>query len=139
MKSLCTLFSIFLISFCANAQIGYQVALLNTATGEARANETVTVELTISDSAGATIYTGSQTATTNELGILSLAVGDATTFDNVDWSKLPLYISATVDGTLIGRTQILNVPVAEYAKRTGTLTVGKTLLWCVEKWGERVF
>ena len=128
-----------MLCICANAQIGYQVALLNTATGEARANETVTVELTINNSAGTTIYSGSQTATTNELGILSLAVGDATTFDNVDWSKLPLYISATVDGTLIGRTQILNVPVAEYAKRTGTLTVGKTLLWCVEKWGERVF
>ena len=33
-----------------------------------------------------------------------------------------LFISATVDGTLIGRSQILNVPVAEYAKQTGVLT-----------------
>jgi len=118
-------------AICANAQIGYQVALLNTATGEARANETVSVSLTISNSAGTAIYSGSQTATTNEFGILSLSVGDATTFDGVDWSKLPFYISATVDGTLIGKTQILNVPVAEYAKRTGVLT--KEIL-CSKTW-----
>jgi len=131
MKSVSLIFIICLISLCANAQIGYQVALLNTATGEARANETVSVSLTISNSAGTAIYSGSQTATTNEFGILSLSVGDATTFDGVDWSKLPFYISATVDGTLIGKTQILSVPVAEYAKRTGALT--KEIL-CSKTW-----
>lgn len=115
-------FSAVNLGFC---QIGYQVALLDKATGEPRVNETVAVDLTISDSAGGTIYSGSQTATTNEFGMLSLAVGDTTTFSNVDWSKLPLFISATVDGTLLGRTQILSVPVAEHAKHTGTLTKEK--------------
>lgn len=111
------------IGFVAvKGQIGYQVTLLNTATGEPRANETVSVYLDITDSAGGVIYSGTQTATSNDFGVLSLTVGNATTFDNVDWSKLPFFVSATVDGTLIGRSQILSVPVAEYAKHTGQLT-----------------
>lgn len=43
------------------------------------------------------------------------------TFADVDWTKLPFYIEATVDGTLIGKSQLLSVPVAEYAKRTDEL------------------
>ena len=65
------------ISTTAQAQIGYQVSLLNTATGEPRANVTVNAQVTITDSQDNTIYTGSQQATTNDFGVLSLAVGDA--------------------------------------------------------------
>lgn len=114
-----------------SAQIGYQVALINNATGEPRALETVAVDVEISNSAGVVIATSRQSATTNELGLLSLTVGDSDTFANVDWTKLPLFISATVDGTLIGKTQILSVPVAEYAKHTGELTVEKL---CSKTW-----
>ena len=99
-----------------NAQIGYQVSLLNSATGEPRANETVSVDVEISNSEGAVICSETKSATTNEFGVLSLQVGNATTFENVDWSKLPLYVSATVDGIMVGKSQILNVPVAEAAK-----------------------
>ena len=115
----------------SQAQIGYQVSLLNTATGEPRANENVQVSVSITDAQGTSVYDGTQTAATNDFGILSLTVGNASTFDNVDWTKLPLYISATVDGILVGRSQILNVPVAEYAKRTGSLT--KEIL-CSKTW-----
>ena len=120
-----------LISLSLQAQIGYQLAVLNNATGEPRANESVKVDLTITNSAGGTVFTGSQTAMTNEFGIASLTVGDSETFANVDWNKLPLYISATVDGKLIAKTQILSVPVAEYVKYTGTLS--KELL-CSKVW-----
>ena len=106
----------------ANAQIGYQVSLLDNATGEPRADETVTVEIAITDSKGKTICSERKSATTNDFGVLSLTVGNSSTFTDADWSALPFFISATVDGTLIGRSQILNVPVAEYAKQTGVLT-----------------
>ena len=105
------------ISTTAQAQIGYQVSLLNTATGEPRANVTVNAQVTITDSQDNTIYTGSQQATTNDFGVLSLAVGDASTFANADTGKMPFFISVSVDGTLIGRSQILNVPVAEVANK----------------------
>ena len=106
----------------ANAQIGYQVSLLDNATGEPRADETVTVEIAITDPNGKAICSERKSATTNDFGVLSLTVGNSSTFTDAVWSALPFFISATVDGTLIGRSQILNVPVAEYAKQTGVLT-----------------
>lgn len=120
MKTLNTIlfsFILFIVSQQTNAQIGYQVSLLNSATGEPRAGETVSVSITLTNSANATIYSQTQSATTNDFGILSLAIGNANTFNNVDWSKLPFFISAYVDGKQIGRSQILTVPVAEYAKK----------------------
>jgi len=98
------------------AQIGYQVSLLNTATGEPRANVTVNATVTITNSKNEVIYTGTQTATSNDFGVLSLTVGNADTFKNVDFSKLPFFIEVDVDGQMIGKSQILNVPVAEAAK-----------------------
>ena len=110
------------ISLYSSAQIGYQVSLLNNATGEPRADETVTVEIAITDSNGKAICSERKSATTNDFGVLSLTVGNSSTFTDADWSALPFFISATVDGTLIGRSQILSVPIAEYAKQAGILT-----------------
>ena len=111
---LCILANMFV---AAHAQIGYQIALLNTATGEARANTSVNATVTITDSANGVVYTGTQRVTSNDFGILSLVIGDANTFGNVDTSKMPFFIEVSVDGTLIGKSQILSVPVAEVAKR----------------------
>lgn len=122
MKKLFWILTVLLVSVSAYAQIGYQVALLNNATGEPRANETVGVQISITNSKGGVLYSGSQSATTNDFGIISLTVGKETTFNSLSSDQLPLFISATVDGILIGKSQVLSVPVAEYAKNTGTLT-----------------
>jgi len=108
---LCSLFSL-----GAKAQIGYQVSLLNTATGEPRANVTVNATATITDSKGGVLYTGTQKVTSNDFGVLSLTVGNAETFRGIDFAKMPFFIEVSVDGKSIGKSQILNVPVAEAAK-----------------------
>ena len=95
-----------------SAQIGYQVSLLNTATGVPRANETVTCLIELSNIDGV-FYTQTQTVTTNDFGVLSLQIGNETTFQSTDATKLPLFVSVTVDGTLVGKSQILSVPLAE--------------------------
>ena len=121
MKNLKKIFlaSVFVaVAQMSRAQIGYQVSLLNSATGEPRANETVSVFVQITNSVGESIYGQTQSATTNDFGILSLAIGNANMFNNVDWSKRPLFISATVDGKFLGKTQILTVPVAGYARNS---------------------
>ena len=64
----------------ANAQIGYQVSLLDNATGEPRADETVTVEISLTDSNGKTLCSERKSATTNDFGVLSLTVGNSYTF-----------------------------------------------------------
>ena len=109
--------SLLLFATSAKAQIGYQVSLLNKATGEPRANTTVNATITITDSQDGIVYTGTQRATSNDFGVLSLAVGNADTFQKVDTGKMPLFISVSVDGTLIGKTQILSVPMAEVASK----------------------
>ena len=98
------------------AQIGYQVSLLNKTTGKPRANVTVDAEVTITNSDDEEIYKGTQRATSNDLGVVQLKVGNQGTFKDVDWSKLPFFIEVSVDGTVIGKSQILTVPLAEAAK-----------------------
>lgn len=110
------------MAITAHCQVGYQVSLLDTKTGEPRTNEKVSVTITISDSKGNTICDEKKTVTSDAFGVLSMTVGNNNTFANVNWQNLPLKISATVDGILIGSSDILTVPVAEYAKRTGVLT-----------------
>ena len=102
-----------LVSF---AQIGYQVSLLNASTGEPRANVSVEAEVTITNSDDEEIYKGTQRATSHDFGVIQLTVGNQSTFKDVDWSKLPFFIEVSVDGTVIGKSQILTVPIAEAAK-----------------------
>ena len=112
-------FIIFALFFCmqnVSAQIGYQEALLNTATGKPRAGETVNVAIELTNKKGETFYFEKQTATSNDFGVLSLIIGNENTFKNADWTKLPFFIGVAVDGVLIGKTQILSVPLAEVAK-----------------------
>ena len=116
MKKSFIIIALLAMVFSLKAQIGYQVSLLNTATGEPRANENVEVTIEITDSEGTSICKETKNAITNDFGVLSLQVGNSTTFENADWSKLPFFVSATVDGILVGKSQILNVPVAEAAK-----------------------
>lgn len=115
-------------SIAAHAQIGYQVSLLNSATGQPRAGETVTVDIKLTNSENATVYTTQQKATSNDFGVLSLSVGDAKTFDELDWNKLPLYIEVSIDGVLIAKSQVLSVPVAEYAKKSGVVLTKELLI-----------
>lgn len=106
-------------SIVVHAQIGYQVSLLNSATGQPRAGETVTVDIKLTNCENNEVYTTQQKATSNDFGVLSLSVGDAETFEELDWNKLPLYIEVSIDGVLIAKSQVLSVPVAEYAKKSG--------------------
>lgn len=106
-----------MIAGAAAAQVGYQVSLLNTATGEPRANTAVNAKVEITDSQDNIIFSGTQKATSNDFGVLQLTVGDAETFSKADTGKMPFFISVTVDGLLIGKSQILSVPVAEVANK----------------------
>ena len=112
------IFSLFglLLHVDMQAQIGYQVSLLNSATGEPRVNVSVEAEVTITNSDDEEIYKGTQRATSNDFGVIQLTVGNQSTFKDVNWNKLPFFIEVSVDGTVIGKSQILTVPIAEAAK-----------------------
>lgn len=124
-----------LSSLTAKAQIGYQISLLNTATGEPRANVTVNAQVTITDSQGKTVCSETKRATSNDFGVLSLTVGKEDTFKNADSGALPFFIEVSVDGKLIGKSQILSVPMAEIAGKLKSSFTKEDLLgtW---KWRE---
>ena len=129
-KILCGMLFCIATSFTAKAQIGYQVSLLNTATGEPRTNVTVNAAVTITDSKGGVIYSGSQSATSNDFGVLSLTVGNANTFKNVDFSKLPFFIQVSVDGKMIGpNTQCA---CGRSGKDFGTNNIRRRNMWNME-------
>ena len=112
MKKLSFFIAFICISIFSNAQIGYQVSLLNTATGEPRANERVTAKVEITDSKNNVIFSDNMDGLTNDFGVLSLTIGNSQTFADVNMVNYPFYISVTVGGVLIGKTQILSVPFA---------------------------
>ena len=132
MKQLTMMLCLLAGAMCAKAQIGYQISLLNTATGEPRANETVTVTVSLSNSAGEVFYSETKSATTNDFGVLSLSVGNADTFKEVDLTKMPFFIEASANGVMIGKSQILSVPVAEVAKRLAPTLTEEEL--CSKTW-----
>ena len=117
MKKMLLLLCLVTVVMGTKAQIGYQISLLNTATGEPRANETVTVSVSLSNNANEVFYTETKSATTNDFGVLSLSIGNADMFANVDLSKMPFFIEVTANGVMIGKSQMLSVPVAEVAKQ----------------------
>ncbi len=116
----------------AHAQIGYQISLLNTATGEPRANEKVNVTVTLTNNEGGVIFAGNQSATTNDFGVLSLTIGNADTFKKVDLSKMPFWVEVSANGVMIGKSQVLSVPVAEVAKRVAPAITTEEL--CSKTW-----
>lgn len=116
MKKILSVSFLLFYASLVNAQIGYQVSLLNSATGVPRANENVKVKIEITNSDNKVICSEEKNATSNDFGVLSLSVGNDKVFEDVDWSKAPFYVSATVDDILIGKSQLLSVPIAEVAK-----------------------
>ena len=135
MKRYSAIVLLLFVTSITSAQIGYQVSLLNSATGQPRAGETVTVDIKLTNSENATVYITQQKATSNDFGVLSLSVGDAKTFDELDWNKLPLYIEVSIDGVLIAKSQVLSVPVAEYAKKSGFVLTKEFLASKTWTWG----
>lgn len=133
---LCCLY-IALFNIQTLAQIGYQVSLLNSATGEPKAFTTVDAQVILTNSSSETIFTTTQSVTSNDFGVISLSIGDDDTFKNMDWNKLPFFISVKIDNILIAKSQILSVPIAEYAKSSGGCLTKEILL--KNKWINKEF
>lgn len=130
-KAIASIAICLLCAFGMNAQIAYQVTLMDQSKGTPRANETVSATVTISDNNGKILCTTTESVTTNDFGMLSIKVGNSESFESISQSSLPLWVEAKVGGVTIGKSQILNVPVAEYARHSGQLT--KEIL-CRKTW-----
>jgi uncharacterized protein (TIGR02145 family) len=114
--------------------ISYQ-AIVRTAEGTVT-NDTVGVQVSIlqGSETGEAVYTERHTQVTGSTGLLTFEIGTGTptngTFSDIDWSTGLYYIKSEIDPTgnssytITGTFQLLSVPYALHAQRTGRSSVG---------------
>ena len=98
------------------------------------ANTTVGIQLSVLQGtvSGNAVYTETQTPTTNANGLVSLQIGTGAnqtgTFASINWANGPYFIKTETDPTggtnysITGTQEILSVPYAMYAAKSGDAT-----------------
>jgi len=84
---------------------------------------------------GSSVYTETQSTTTNTNGLVSIEIGTGSTtddFSTIDWANGPYFIKTETDPTtaggmnytITGTSQLMSVPYALYAKTSGSSVAG---------------
>jgi len=139
MKKLFTLLAAVTLSAMLFAQapqsFSYQTVIRD-ASWQVLSNQNISLEISIIEDVanGTAIYTESHSATTNELGLVNLSIGDGGvmfgSWSNIDWGNHTYFIEVAVDVTggtsyiVMGTTQLRSVPYALYAETSGSMLPG---------------
>jgi len=106
------------IVFCQAPQAFNYQAILRNSDGTVKANETVSLQVSLINDAGSSSYMEIHNTQTNQLGLVNLVIGEGVTSDDlstVDWANGPYFLDITVNGVSMGSSPILSVPYALYA------------------------
>ena len=105
-------------------------AVVRDAGGHIIANKQVSIRISIirGNSTGTVIYSEEFSPTTNTYGLVNLTIGrqKPEEFNQIDWSQKPCFIKVELDPEgginyiLSGTSQLLSVPYALYAEKTGS-------------------
>jgi hypothetical protein len=133
------LFTFFIATLNVFAQapqkMSYQ-AIIRDASNTLLKNQQVAMQISILQGSvnGTAIYIETQTATTNNNGLVGIEIGTGTStagaFSTIDWSVGPYFIKTETDpsgGTsysISGTSQLMSVPYALYAATSGSSTPG---------------
>lgn len=100
----------------------YQTVVRN-ASGETINNQwvTITVEILQGGASGTVVCIESFVVLTNEFGLVNLEVGSQfpAAFSVIDWANGPYFIRVSLNGNIMGTSQLLSVPYALYAEKAG--------------------
>ena len=109
------------------ASFSYQAVLRNSS-GQLMENQSVTVDVEILEgsASGTSVFTESHMVTTNAYGLVSLEIGSVNDLSALSWSVNDYFISISVDGMLMGTSQLLSVPFAMHAN---TATMAENVHW----------
>lgn len=94
-------------------------AILRNSDGSIRSNETVSLQISIANNIGMSQYLEVHNTQTNELGLVSVVIGEGTSTDDlssVEWAYGPYFLDVVVNGTSLGSNPILSVPYSLYAE-----------------------
>jgi uncharacterized protein (TIGR02145 family) len=129
MKKFVYFLALFLVAQTILAQtpqmFKYQ-AVARDSEGTIMANSTVAVQVEILQGAadGSAVLSETHNTTTNNFGLLNLEIGSIETADMalINWANGPYFVRITINGTVMGTSQLLSVPFAEYAMSANNAT-----------------
>ena len=113
------------------------------AAGNIIGNQQVSLQFSVHETTitGTTVYQETHLATTTDLGLVNLAIGEGTatvgTFSTIDWGTSSHYLQVELDpagGSSyadLGTTQLMSVPYALHAKTAESLTVSSASPWSI--------
>ncbi len=123
--------------------INYQ-AVARDKSGTSISGKTLSLRLSIEDASGKILYQETQSATTNNFGLFSLAIGKGKvvsgTFSSIDWSKGSRFLQVEIDSAntsnyvQLGTTEMQAVPYALYAENSGGSIISN---WTIS--GDNIF
>jgi len=110
-------FTALLIKAQTPNQFKYQATLRNS-DGSIMAEENVDIDIKILEGSesGTAVFTETHNVTTTAYGVVSLNVGSVEDLTVVNWGDNDYFLEISVDGTVIGTSQILSVPYTLYSK-----------------------
>ncbi len=122
MKAFLLTFTAVIIAIAAFAQtpqsFNYQ-AVLRDANGQVLANHDVEIGIVLlqGSATGTEVFSEIHPVTTNGFGLANLQIGSENTtgMENIDWNAGPYFIKISVDGSVMGTSQLLSVPYALFA------------------------
>ena len=101
----------------------YQAVLRN-ADGTIMANEDVTVDINIlqGSATGTSVFSETHNVTTTAQGLINLNIGSINDLSVIDWSADTYFVEVSINGTVMGTSQLLSVPYALHSKTADSLT-----------------
>ena len=97
----------------APLSFNYQAVLRDDA-GQPIASENVEVEIAIlqGSAEGTEVFSETHNTQTNEFGLISLQVGSVNSLEDIAWGDDLYFIQVSLDGNIMGSSQLLSVPYA---------------------------
>ncbi|TVQ15198.1 MAG: hypothetical protein EA361_06305 [Bacteroidetes bacterium] len=123
MKIIKTLLSFLLlltVSLAASAQVpsqfNYQAVLRDDA-GQVMENIPVEIEIAIlqASAEGPVVFSEIHQVQTNTMGLVNLQIGSVNNLNDIDWGNDSYFLRLSIDGELMGVSQLLSVPFALHA------------------------
>ncbi len=98
------------------ASFNYQTVLRDDS-GQPVGNEEVVVEIAIlqGNPEGAEVFSETHQIQTNAFGLINLQIGMHTPLEGLEWGSETYFIQVSLNGQVMGTTQLLSVPYALYA------------------------
>jgi hypothetical protein len=122
------------VSAQAPESFNYQ-AVARDASGTIIGNQAVGFRISLlqGGATGTNLFTETHSVITNQFGLVNFAIGNGTivngNFANINWAQGPYFVQVELDATnsgtfvLMNSTQLLSVPYAQYAEKSGNPTL----------------